>query len=46
MTHKINSTIVVKVVDLDTNYIYSRNQIVGMDKLILVNGLSKSKNMD
>jgi len=33
MTHRINLTIVVKVVDLDTSHIYSPNHMVGMDKI-------------
>jgi hypothetical protein len=33
MTHRINLTIVVKVVDLDTSHIYSCNHMVGMDKI-------------
>jgi hypothetical protein len=32
MTCKINLTIVIKVVDLNTSHIYSRNHMVGMDK--------------
>jgi len=33
MTHRTNPTVVVKVVDLDTSCIYSRNHMVGMDKI-------------
>ncbi len=32
MTQRINSTIVIKEVDLDTSRIYSRNHMVEMDK--------------
>jgi hypothetical protein len=33
MTRKTNSIIVVKVIDLDTSHIYSRNHMVGTDKI-------------
>jgi hypothetical protein len=33
MTHSTNLTIVVKLIDLDTNCIYSHNHMVGMDKI-------------
>jgi hypothetical protein len=33
MTHRTNLSIVVKLVDLDTNHIYSHNHMVGMDKI-------------
>ncbi len=33
MTCRNNPTMVVKVVDLNTNHIYSHNHMVGMDKI-------------
>ncbi len=33
MTHRTNATIIIKEVDLDISCIYSRNHIVGMDKI-------------
>jgi len=33
MTCRTNPNVVVKEVDLDTNHIYSRNHMVGMDKI-------------
>jgi len=33
MTCRTNLTIVIKVVDLDINRIYSHNHMVGMDKI-------------
>jgi hypothetical protein len=33
LTHRINVTITVKVVDLDTSCIYKTNHMVGMDKI-------------
>jgi hypothetical protein len=33
MTHRTNITIDVKIVDLDMSHLYSRNHMVGMDKI-------------
>jgi hypothetical protein len=33
MTHRINLTVVVKIVDLNTSCIYNCNHMVGMDKI-------------
>jgi len=33
MTHRTNLTIIIEIVDLDINYIYSHNNMVGMDKI-------------
>jgi hypothetical protein len=33
MTHRTNLTIIIEIVDLDINCIYSHNNMVGMDKI-------------
>ncbi len=33
MTHRTELIVIVKVVDFDTNHIYSPNHMVGMDKI-------------
>jgi len=33
MTHRANLTIIIEIVDLDINCIYSHNTMVGMDKI-------------
>jgi hypothetical protein len=33
MTQRINPNVVVKVIDLNTNYIYNRKHMVEMDKI-------------
>jgi hypothetical protein len=33
MTRRTNLTVIVKIIDLDTSYIYSHNHMVGMDKI-------------
>jgi hypothetical protein len=33
MTCKINSIVIIKIIDLNINRIYNRNHVVGMDKI-------------
>jgi hypothetical protein len=33
MTHRINLTVVVKIIDLNASHIYNCNHMVGMDKI-------------
>jgi len=44
MTHRNNPIVVVKVINLDTNHIYSCNHMVGMDKISSSVGRLQSSN--
>jgi hypothetical protein len=46
MTNRINPIVVVKIVDLDTSHIYNLTIWLEWINVFLVNGPSKSKNMD